>query len=137
MKSQGLARLGRDAEIRYTQGGTAVANLALAFNYGRKDDSGQQPTQWVQATLWGKRAESLVPYLTKGTAIVAYMSETHIEEFQKRDGTTGISLSARIDDLELVPGQRKNGQQQPAQRPQQQPQGDPGFDDDLDDRIPF
>lgn len=145
MKHTGLVRLGRDADLRYTESGTAVANLALAYNYGKKEN-GDQPTQWVQASLWGKRAESLAPYLLKGTAIVAYMSETHIATFRKQDGTEGYALQARIDDIELVPGQRQ-GQQPQRQAPQsqqssgqqyrEQSQGGDGFSDDLDDDIPF
>lgn len=52
----GLARLGADADLRYTQGGEPVATLRLAFNYGQKDSSGSKPTQWIEASLFGKRA---------------------------------------------------------------------------------
>lgn len=61
-----LARLGRDAELRYTQSGDAVCELALAINYGRKEADGNRPTQWLSASLWGKRAESLAQHLQKG-----------------------------------------------------------------------
>ena len=47
----------------------SASNLALAFNYGRKDDQGQRPTQWVDAALWGKLAESLKQYLIKGKQV--------------------------------------------------------------------
>src|SRR3546814_4735293 len=40
----GLMRLGRDAELKYTAGGDAIANLALAYNYGKKEN-GKQPSQ--------------------------------------------------------------------------------------------
>ena len=73
----GLFRLGRDAEVRYTQGGDAVASLALAYNYGKKED-GKQPSQWIDASLWGKRAEALTQYLTKGSTISAVLSDVHI-----------------------------------------------------------
>ena len=41
MKAFGLARIGRDAEIRHTAGGDAVASLSLAFTYGRKGEDGK------------------------------------------------------------------------------------------------
>lgn len=134
-----MCRIGQDAQINYTQGGTAVANLNLAYNYGRKEN-GQQPTQWIKASLWGKRAESLTPYLTKGTAIIVTLSEVHIETFQKRDGGEGVSLAARVDDLEFVPGQQRDGQQNGGQqRPQRQAAsaGGPSFEDDIGDDVPF
>jgi len=59
-KMFGLARIGRDAEIRFTPGGEAVAGLSLAFTYRVK---GEKCTQWVDGSLWGKRAEALAPYL--------------------------------------------------------------------------
>lgn len=130
MNATGLCRLGRDAELRFTQSGTPVANLALAYNYGRKQD-GDQPTQWVNAALFGKRAESLAPYLTKGTAIVATLSDMHVETFQKKDGTQGVALEAKLDDLEFVPGQ----QRQPAPKPA--PQQTPQFEDDVGRDVPF
>ena len=51
MKAFGLARLGRDAEIRTTSNGEQVATLALAFSYGRKGSDGKRPTQWVDGAL--------------------------------------------------------------------------------------
>ena len=60
MQMIGLARLGRDAELRTTQSGEKVASLSLAFNWGMKGQDGNRPTQWVDGSLWGKRAEVLV-----------------------------------------------------------------------------
>lgn len=138
MKAQGLARLGRDAETRFTNDGTPVASLSLAFSYGKKGADGKRPTQWVDASLWGPRAEALAQYLVKGTLVVAYLDDLHIETYQGRNGE-GHKLAGRVADIELVPsGQRNEGeaprqQQRPAQR--QAPQSS-GFDD-MDDEIPF
>ena len=61
MKLIGIARLGRDAEIRHTASGKQVASLALAYDYGMKDDgTGKKPTQWVSASLWGDQAGRLL-----------------------------------------------------------------------------
>lgn len=141
MKHTGLVRLGRDADLRDANG-TPVANLALAYNYGKKEN-GEQPTQWVQASLWGKRAEALAQYLTKGTAIVVTLSDLHVRMYEK-DGQQRAALNARVDDVEFV-GKQGDGQptqrQQPSPQPQPEPQlqggGAGGFSDDLDDDIPF
>jgi single-strand DNA-binding protein len=103
----GLARLGRDAETRYTPSGEAVCNLALAFSYGQKDASGKRPTQWVNASIWGKRAESLAQFLTKGTAVAVVLSDPHLESYQGKNGA-GTSLVARVIDLEFAGGKREN-----------------------------
>ena len=86
MKAFGLARLGRDAEIRTTSQGESVATLALAFSYGRKGSDGNRPTQWVDAALWGKRAEALAPYLLKGGLVSVSLEDVHIETFEGKNG---------------------------------------------------
>ena len=134
MKAQGLARIGRDVELRYTNSGEAVANISLAFTYGKKGQDGKRPTQWVEASLWGKRAESLSPYLQKGQQVVAYLEDVCIQTFTKQDGTQGIKMAARVGDLELIAGQAEREQSKPAPKPQQN--AGSGFDD-MDDDIPF
>ena len=151
----GLARLGRDAEVRTTQGGDKVASLSLAFSFGRKDQDGKRPTQWVDGALWGKRAEVLAPYLLKGRAVVVTIDDPHIEEYEGRNGR-GYKLAGTVSAIELA-GTAEGGQQQrsgtnggaqayspsPANPPQQRAPAPPppqsagtGFDG-MDDEIPF
>lgn len=148
MKAFGLARIGRDAEIRYTQGNDAVASISLAFSYGRKGDDGKRPTQWVDASLWGKRAEALAPYLKKGGLVSVSLEDVHTEVYQGKNGEA-TKLVARVVDLELAGSSDRQQaapaaqapahqqQQRPAQpqRPAPAPQGS-GFDD-LDNDVPF
>lgn len=119
----GLARLGRDAELRTTQTGEKVASLSLAFNWGMKGQDGNRPTQWVDGSLWGKRAEVLIDYLVKGQAVVVTIDDPHIEEFQGRNGP-GVKLAGRISQIELAGGRLDGaaaGQQRPAAAPAQRP----------------
>ncbi len=142
----GLARVGRDVEVRNTTGGDAVASVSLAFSYGRKGDDGKKPTQWVDGALWGKRAEALAPYLTKGTLVTVALEDAHVETFQKQGGGEGVKLAARITAIDLA-GSQPQAAPQPQQRQQQRPapqqrqaqQNIPaggGFDDMQDD-VPF
>ena len=102
----GLARLGRDAELRSTQDGTPVASLSLAMDYraGR-----EKATQWVDGALWGKMAETLAQYLVKGKLVCVTLDDVHIEEFQRRDGGSGTKLVGRVSKLELAGGGRDDG----------------------------
>ena len=138
MKANGLARIGKDAEVRYTPSGAAVANVSLAFTYGKKGEDGKRPTQWVDASLWGQRVESLAPYLTKGKQIVAYLEDVHIQTYTKGDGTQASKMAARIADLEFVAG-GEQAESQPRQQPKPQaaPQSQGSGFDDMDDDIPF
>lgn len=143
----GLARLGGDAELRYTPDGKPVVNLSLAYDYGRKAQDGKRPTQWVSASFWGERAEKLAPYLLKGNQIVAHCSDVHVETYEKKDGGEGVKLVARLADIELVAGQRDDSQTR-APQPQQKPLPETyakaaGKEDrkdhfsDIDSDIPF
>ena len=66
-----VGNLGRDAELRYTPGGAAVATLNMATTEVWNDKAGQrqEKTEWHRVVLWGKSAESLNEYLTKGKQI--------------------------------------------------------------------
>jgi len=119
MKSSGLFRLGRDAEIRTIPSGEQVVELALAFNYGKKGQDGNRPSQWVKGGFWGGRAAKVAPYLRKGDQVVVYLSDLHIETYEGKNGL-GSSLVGRVDDVELVSGQKPQEQQAPRQAPVRQ-----------------
>lgn len=63
-----MGNLGRDPEVRYTQGGAAVANFSIATNERWTDKNGQQQekTEWHKIVVWGKTAELCGQYLKKG-----------------------------------------------------------------------
>lgn len=103
----GVARLGRDIEIRQTSGGQSVANLALAYDYGQKAADGKRPTQWVEAVLWGEQCQRLQAYLTKGTVLTVSLRDLRVEVFDKRDGTQGSKLTGTIMHLEFTPRQKE------------------------------
>ncbi|MBN9410868.1 MAG: single-stranded DNA-binding protein [Burkholderiales bacterium] len=138
----GLFTLGRDAEVRETSGGDPVANLSLAYNYGRKGADGKRPTQWVEASLWGERAEKLEEYLTKGSQFLFELDDLHIETFERREGGQGHKLVARVVDLEFTRGGSQDRAPAPAPAPANRrapapaPRPSSGFDD-MDDDIPF
>jgi single-strand DNA-binding protein len=137
-----LVNLGRDAELKYTAAGKAVCNLAMAYSVGWGDN---KKTQWIDGSLWGKKAEALVEYLKKGTKILITADDIELETYPKNDGTTGSKLKCRVVDIEFA-SPRQDGQQDAAQAPQPAPaqqqsatpqpaQGFTGFNDM--DELPF
>lgn len=143
----GVFRIGRDAEVRYSPSGDAVANLSVAYNYGRKDDSGNRPTQWIDAGLWGERAAKLSQYLLKGTAVELVIEDLHMEVYKGRDGDTRAKIAGRIMKIEFAgksADDRGEDRTQPSSRPAaaapaSRPAataGGSGFED-MDDDIPF
>lgn len=144
----GLAKLGRDAEVRYLTDGTAVANLSLAFICGRKGQDGKRPTQWIDGSLWGKQAEALAPYLLKGGSVSVSLEDVHIQSFQKGDGSPGVKLVGRVLSIEFgasapeaaapPPPPARQAAPSRAPAPAARPAAAPvtGFSD-MDDDIPF
>ena len=129
----GLARLGNDPELRYTQDGKAIMDLSLAFSYGRKVD-GKQPTQWVTGTMWGDRCEKLKPHLAKGQLLFVSMTEPHVETYKRKDGTEGTTLRARVGELEFAGPKPES---QPETQPAAQKYPSRSYAGSIDDDNPF
>ena len=117
--------IGRDAELRHTQGGDAVLSFSVADNQGR-----DRETLWWRCNLWGKRAESLAQYLTKGqqVAVVGSVSE---REWTDREGQARKSMEVRVSEIALQGGRREESAPQQPRRPAAAPR------DELDEDIPF
>lgn len=66
-----IGNLTRDPELRYTPGGTAVANLGIAVNRRFKDSSGELKEEvcFLTVTVWDKQAEACCQHLTKGRPV--------------------------------------------------------------------
>lgn len=142
MKLIGLCRLGRDAELKFTQSGDPVANFSAAYDFGAKGDDGKRQTQWVTFSLFGTRAEKLAEYLTKGRQFFIVASDVSVRTYDKRDGSAGFELRARVDDIQFAGNKEDGGQQSQAEaRPRptsaSRSQGTGGGIADLDDDIPF
>ena len=145
----GIFKITRDAELRYVPSGEAVINLQLVYKCGsKKQADGYYPSQFIEGGLWGKRAESLQSYLTKGTQVFCAIEDVAVQTFAKQDQTIGTKLAGRISVLDLISdGNRR--QEEPQQAPAQRATPGPrpggvmparapamsGIDDDWD--IPF
>jgi single-strand DNA-binding protein len=65
-----VGRLTRNAELKYTNNGSAVSKFSIAINQRRKkDDQWVEESHFFDIVLWGKTAESLNQYLVKGKQI--------------------------------------------------------------------
>lgn len=122
----------KDTEVRYLPNGDPIASFSVADNQGKD----KQAIFW-RCSLFGKRAESLGPYLTKGQAVTISGSVTE-REYTDKDGQQKKAQEIRVNDLALQGGKREGAapaqRQAPAPAPRQA--GGSGFDD-MDDEIPF
>jgi single-strand DNA-binding protein len=133
-------RVGQPPELRTTQSGEKVLGFSIANDVGFGNN---KKTQWVECSYWGKRAESVHPYINKGDRLTV-SGELQLVEFQRKDGTPGSKLAVRVNDLDLAArsdsasaggggGQDYGAETSSAKRGG----GKPSFDADLGDEIPF
>ena len=100
-----VGNLGRDAELRYTPGGAPVATLNLATTEVWNDKGGQrqEKTEWHRVVLWGKTAESLSEYLTKGKQIYVE-GRLQTRKWDDKDGNKRYTTEIRGDRVVLLGG---------------------------------
>src|SRR6186713_371433 len=101
-----VGNLGRDAELRYTPGGAPVATLNLATTEVWNDKASgqkQEKTEWHRIVLWGKSAESLSEYLTKGKQIFVE-GRLQTRKWQDKDGVDKYTTEIRADRITLLGG---------------------------------
>ncbi|MFA5899424.1 MAG: single-stranded DNA-binding protein [Hyphomicrobium sp.] len=122
--------LGRDAEVRAMPNGDPVASFSVADSQGK-----DKITIWWNCQLFGKRAESLAPYLVKGGSVTVSGNVTE-REWTDKEGQKRKSMDIRVNDVALQGGKREAA---PATELQQAAKPAPtgsGFDD-MDDDVPF
>jgi single-strand DNA-binding protein len=100
-----VGNLGRDAELRYTPGGAAVATLNLATTevWNDRNQQRQEKTEWHRVVLWGKQAESLQEYLTKGKQIYVE-GRLQTRQWDDKEGNKRYTTEIKADRITLLGG---------------------------------
>jgi single-strand DNA-binding protein len=98
-----VGRLIRDAELKYTGGGTPVSKFSIAVNRRRKNgDTWEDEANFFDVVLWGHMAESLSQYLLKGKQIVT-IGELRQERWEK-DGQNRSRVEIAANSIQLLGG---------------------------------
>ena len=91
-------RIGKDPEMRYLKDGDAVLSFSVADDQGK-----DKPTIWWPCSLFGKRAESLQQYLTKGASVTG-TGTVQEREYTDKDGNQRNAMQVRVGDIALQGG---------------------------------
>ena len=124
-----IGNVGRDPEVRYTQNGTAVANLSVATSRKWKGQDGQmqEETEWHKVTAWGRLAELCNEYLHKGSRVYVE-GRLQTRKWQDQDGNDRYQTEVVAQEIRFLDGVRGgNGSGNGGRQPQQQ--GIPGASD--------
>ena len=122
--------IGRDAELRTTQNGDKVAGFSVAVDDGVGQNKG---TLWFDVSIWGKRAEALAQYLTKGSRVAVS------GDLGRREHDGKVYLTVRANEVTLLGGGKRDDAGTSGDgygsggRPSNQASSRPEFDD----QIPF
>lgn len=94
-----VGRLGADPELK-TVGETSLASFSLAVDSGYDRESGKRLTSWVNCSVWGKRADTVAKYISKGDQITV-SGDMHNREYERKDGGKGYALDLKVADFTL------------------------------------
>ena len=105
-----IGNLGRDPELRYTQGGQAVANFTLATNerWNDKDGNSQERTEWHRVVVWGKQAENCAQYLSKGRNVYIE-GRIQTREWEDKEGQKRHTTEVVAQTVQFLGGPRPGG----------------------------
>jgi single-strand DNA-binding protein len=85
--------LGRDPELKEV-GSSQVASFSIAAR------TGKDQTTWIDCSVWGKRADTVMEYLHKGDRVTV-VGSGRVRTFDKKDGSEGKSLELNVSDFTL------------------------------------
>ena len=120
--------VGKDAVLRRTGNNDAVLGFSVAVDQGKDKNGNKRDTKWYDASIWGKRAESLQSYITKGTKLTLQGRPTAREHEGK------VYMGIVVNELAFQGGSQQRQQDDNQGSGYQEP---PGGGYDVDDEIPF
>ena len=122
--------LARDAEQRFTASNDSIVSFSIPAKsgYGKNES-----IAWVKCSMFGKRGESILPYLKKGTSVVV---SGEFYEWKTKEGEDRKDIGMRVNELTLAGGRKKDDEAEvPA--PKSKPKKEQGSFDDMADDVPF
>ncbi len=102
-----IGNLGRDPELRYTQGGQAVANFSIATteSFTTKDGRRDERTEWHRIVVWGKTAENCAQYLSKGRTVYIE-GRIQTREWENKEGQKQRTTEVVAQTVQFLGGPR-------------------------------
>lgn len=100
-----IGNLGKDPELRTTQGGKTVANFSLATTEKYKD---QEKTEWHNIQAWGRLAEICGEYLHKGSQVYIE-GKIQTRAWEDKSGNKRYTTEIVAHQLVMLGGKRSEG----------------------------
>jgi len=134
-----LGNVGADPELKMTAGGQAVLKIRLATSetYLDKNKVRQERTEWHSITVWGKRAEALGKFVSKGDRL--FVEGRLVTESWEKDGVKQYRTGVTAENIILAGGGKSNGggARRPSSEVSHDTKGDADYGGGDDSDIPF
>lgn len=105
-----IGRLTRDPELRYTTNNKAVCDFTIATNRPVVRD-GERVADFINCRVWGKTAENLVKYQTKGN-LIAVIGRMQVDIYQDKEFKNKYNTYVLVEDLEYLERKKENNQEE-------------------------
>lgn len=130
-----VGRLARDPEIRYTQNGSAIANMTVATDesFTGSDGNKVERTEWHRVTVFGKVAENCGNYLGKGS-LVHVEGSLATRKWQDQNGQDRYTTEIKAQRVQFLDRRDQDGGQK-RQGSQQQTRN--AYPSEDDSQVPF
>lgn len=96
-----VGRISTDLELRYTGSNKAYCRFNLAVNKNYKNEYGEYETDFIPVTVWGKPAENLVQYQSKGSLILVDGSIS-MNNYTDKDGNNRTSFEVMTSNVQFL-----------------------------------
>ena len=96
-----VGRLTRDPELRYTQGGTAVASFTLAVNRQFTNSQGEREADFINCVIWRKAAENFAKLVHKGS-LVGIDGRLQTRNYENKQGNRVYVTEVVVDNFSLL-----------------------------------
>ena len=97
-----VGRLARDPELRYAAGsGTAVSRITVAVNRRKKQGEEKAQADFISCVAFGKTAETISQYFTKGKQI-AVSGSIRTGSYDAQDGTKRYTTDVAVESFEFI-----------------------------------
>lgn len=110
-----MGNLTRDPELKQTPNNQSVAQIGIAMNrkYKSKDGDLREETTFVDCEAWGKTAETMAKYLSKGKPVFVE-GRLKLDQWQDKDGNNRSKLKVVIENFQFVDSRGNKGETEPA-----------------------
>lgn len=105
-----VGRMTKDADLRYTAQGQAVATLTLAVNRNFKNQNGEREADFINIVIWRQQAENLANWAKKG-ALIGITGRIQTRNYENQQGQRVYVTEVVADSFQLLEARQNQNRQ--------------------------